>query len=192
MSKLRQNQFWWLLGLCLLSHLCMAKSVDTLIERHARQQGLDVNLVRAMILVESHHNPKARSPKNALGLMQVMPATALRMGVRPERLFEAEPNLIAGTRYLAFLQKRFHGNLDLMLAGYNAGEGAVAKYGGVPPYRETIDYVEKVKRHWLRLSGLNEVVEFQPSAMVAKSFWLGAPLSSLKDLPLATRGADLE
>ncbi|MBP6116023.1 MAG: lytic transglycosylase domain-containing protein [Neisseriaceae bacterium] len=173
--------------LCLISQPILAKNVEALIQLHAKEQGLDANLVKAIIVVESSRNARAQSPKNALGLMQVMPATAMRMGVRPERLFEADANILAGTRYLAFLSKRFNGNLDLMLAGYNAGEGAVAKHRGVPPYRETINYVQRVKRQWVHLTGSNHEFDIKPRVMVEKAFWLGAPLSSFKDMPMAPK-----
>lgn len=124
-----------------------------LVEKHAAEQGLDANLVWAVMARESGGRWNATSPKNARGLMQVIPPTAARMGVNPKHLYNPEHNIIAGTRYLRFLSNRYNGNIDLMLAGYNAGEGAVDKYGGIPPYRETQNYVRLVRNRYAQLSG---------------------------------------
>ncbi|WP_245911092.1 lytic transglycosylase domain-containing protein [Neisseria iguanae] len=124
-----------------------------LVEKHAAAQGLDKNLVWAVMARESGGNRYALSNKNARGLLQVIPPTAARMGVNPKYLYKPEHNIIAGTRYLRFLQDRYKGNIDLMLAGYNAGEGAVDKYRGIPPYRETQKYVRLVKARYARLNG---------------------------------------
>lgn len=124
-----------------------------LVQKHARLQGLDENLIWAVMGRESEGNPRALSKENARGLMQVIPPTAARMGVNPKHLYDPEQNIIAGTRYLKFLSKYFKGNLDLILAGYNAGEGAVNKYNGIPPYPETKEYVKNVKYRYSRLSG---------------------------------------
>ena len=115
-----------------------------LIHSAARDAALDPALVHAVIHVESGYNPAARSPKGALGLMQVMPETAARYGIRnPARSIEA--NLNAGTRYLRDLMEMFDGRLELALAAYNAGENAVLRYGHrIPPYRETQHYVPAV------------------------------------------------
>ena len=108
----------------------------------AREHGVDESIVRAIIHAESAFNPNALSRVGAQGLMQLMPATARRFGVG--NAFDANQNIRGGVQYLAWLLKRFNGNLTLAAAGYNAGEGAVAKYGGVPPYNETRRYVERV------------------------------------------------
>lgn len=130
-----------------------------LVEKHAAAQRLDTNLIWAVMGRESDGNPKALSHKDARGLMQVIPPTAARMGVSPKLLYQPEPNLIAGTRYLRFLCNRYPDrshptgcNLDLVLAGYNAGEGAVDRYKGIPPYAETRAYVRNVKYRYARLS----------------------------------------
>jgi soluble lytic murein transglycosylase-like protein len=116
-----------------------------LIHQAALTHSLSPALVEAVARVESGLNPRAVSPKGARGLLQLMPATARRFGVRTDRLFEPEHNLAAGAAYLAWLMERYDDNLDFALAAYNAGEGAVDDYGGIPPYRETQDYVRRVR-----------------------------------------------
>jgi soluble lytic murein transglycosylase-like protein len=114
------------------------------IERAAREASLDPALVHAVIHVESHYNPGARSPKGALGLMQVLPETAKRYGV-VDATKSVAANLSVGTRYLRDLMDMFDGRLELVLAAYNAGENAVLRYGyRIPPYRETENYVPAV------------------------------------------------
>ncbi len=108
----------------------------------ARLYGVDEAVVRAIIHAESAFNPNALSRVGAQGLMQLMPATARRFGVG--NAFDAAQNIEGGVQYLAWLLKRFNGNLTLAAAGYNAGEGAVDKYKGVPPYSETQRYVQRV------------------------------------------------
>ncbi|MDI1252016.1 lytic transglycosylase domain-containing protein [Thermomonas sp.] len=108
----------------------------------AREYGVDEAIVRAIIHAESAFNPNALSRVGAQGLMQLMPATARRFGVSDA--FDASQNISGGVKYLSWLLKRFNGNLTLAAAGYNAGEGAVDKYSGVPPYSETQRYVQRV------------------------------------------------
>lgn len=109
----------------------------------SRLHGVDPAIVRAIIHAESAYNPKALSRVGAQGLMQLMPATARRFGVTNS--FDPRQNIHGGVQYLAWLLKRFKGDLTLASAGYNAGEGAVDKYKGVPPYSETRRYVERVR-----------------------------------------------
>ncbi|MBW8822983.1 MAG: lytic transglycosylase domain-containing protein [Xanthomonadales bacterium] len=105
--------------------------------------GVEESVVRAIIHAESAYNPRAMSRAGAQGLMQLMPATARRFGVGNP--FDAAQNIQGGVQYLAWLAKRYGGDLTRIAAGYNAGEGAVDKYGGVPPYSETRAYVERVR-----------------------------------------------
>jgi soluble lytic murein transglycosylase-like protein len=109
----------------------------------SKQHGVNPGFVRAIIHAESAFNPMARSRKGAMGLMQLMPGTAKDMGVMD--LTNPEQNIQGGVRYLAGLLKTFSGNETLAAAAYNAGPGAVARYGGIPPYEETQTYVKRVK-----------------------------------------------
>lgn len=119
-----------------------ATPYDAFIERVAREYGISPDLVKAVALVESGFDPHAVSPKGAGGLMQLMPATAKRYGVRD--VFDPLENLRAGIRHLRDLLDEFGGNVTLALAAYNAGSGAVRRHGGVPAYPETRAYVSKV------------------------------------------------
>lgn len=116
--------------------------VQIAIDRHAEAQSLDPKLVRAVIQVESGYNQKARSHKGAMGLMQLMPGTASQLNV--QNPYDPDENVGGGTRYLRHLMDRFPGRIDLAVAAYNAGPGAVERYNGIPPYRETRDYVRRV------------------------------------------------
>ncbi len=121
-------------------------SYDSLIEKYSAAYGVDPDLVRAVIKVESNYDPLAVSPKGARGLMQLMPETARELGVR--NIFDPEENIHGGIRYLSSLLGLFNNNLSLALAAYNAGHGAVQRFKGLPAYRETRDYVRKVLAHY--------------------------------------------
>jgi Transglycosylase SLT domain len=115
-----------------------------LIEAASAQYKVDADLIASVIAVESNFEPKAISRRDARGLMQLLPETAARLGVRD--VFDPRENINAGTRYLSDLLRRYDNNLALALAAYNAGPEKVEKFGSVPPYAETISYVRRVKR----------------------------------------------
>ncbi len=125
----------------LISQRDRSSAYDDLIRQHARAEGVDEKIVKAVMLIESNFNTWAVSPKGARGLMQLMPKTAARYGVR--NAHDAHDNVRGGVRYLADLMDMFGGNTTLALAAYNAGENAVLKYGGIPPYAETQEYVRR-------------------------------------------------
>ena len=115
---------------------------DSLISLTASRYGIDKALIKAIVQIESSYNPNAVSKKGAYGLMQLMPDTAKRYGVRNVR--SPTENLQGGVRYLKDLLQMFNQDTRLALAAYNAGENSVKRYNGVPPYKETVDYVQKV------------------------------------------------
>ena len=122
-----------------------ARAYDDLIIEHSRSNGVRTDLVRAVMQVESGFNPAARSPKGAMGLMQLMPATAKQYGVT--NAFDPAQNIRAGVAYLRELLDRYQNSEELALAAYNAGPGAVDKHGqNVPPYRETQNYVSQINK----------------------------------------------
>lgn len=127
---------------------------DQLIRQAAQQHGVSEGLIKAVMHTESGFNIKARSPVGAQGLMQLMPATARRFNV--SNAYDPQQNIFAGAKYLSWLLKRFNGDTRLAIAAYNAGEGNVDKYGGIPPFRETQDYVRRVTSRYQNLyaSGL--------------------------------------
>jgi len=123
--------------------------LDSLIRQNGYKYNVDPYLIFLVMEQESHFNTRALSPKGARGLMQLMPGTAARFGARHPH--DAAQNISAGTRYLRELLNRFNNRVDLVLASYNAGEGAVAKFGNkVPPYRETRNYVKKISYRYKR------------------------------------------
>jgi soluble lytic murein transglycosylase-like protein len=131
--------------------LARAAQYDSIIEKAAKSAALEPNLLRAVIVVESGFNSRARSKRGAVGLMQLMPATASRFGV--SNPYDPKQNVHAGARYLKFLMDRFGQNIRLALAAYNAGEEAVERNGRqIPPFTETMAYVPKVLKIYRMLS----------------------------------------
>ncbi|MBX3190184.1 MAG: lytic transglycosylase domain-containing protein [Labilithrix sp.] len=133
----------------------------TRFDDHIRQAAalyqIPEQLVRAVIKVESDYDPRAVSYAGARGLMQLMPPTAERMQVRD--INDPRENIFGGVRYLRVLANMFNGDLDLTIAGYNAGENAVMQYGGIPPYEQTRDYVVKVNKFYRRYRTIPDAVE---------------------------------
>jgi soluble lytic murein transglycosylase-like protein len=130
-------------------------SYDNMIMQHATTHGIDPLLVKAVMKTESNFNPRALSHKGAQGLMQLMPDTARFMNVFDP--FDPDDNIKGGTRYLKYLDEIFGGNLELMLAAYNAGPGRVIEYKmNVPPYEETKIYIQRVKAYYNKLKKPNE------------------------------------
>jgi hypothetical protein len=140
MASLAQNAPPWTTG---------SSRIDGLIRENGTRYGVDPYFVYCVIQQESHFSSTALSVKGAQGLMQLMPGTAARYGVM--NVNDPAQNIRGGTRYLKDLLQLFHGRIDLVLAGYNAGEGAVIKYGQtIPPYKETRDYVRLISQRYLR------------------------------------------
>ncbi|MEN6350103.1 MAG: lytic transglycosylase domain-containing protein [Syntrophomonas sp.] len=121
-----------------------SRPFSEIIREASQAYGIDENVIGAVIRQESSYNPKAVSSCGAMGLMQLMPGTAKSLGVT--NAFDAEQNIMAGTKYLKQKLDEFNGSLPLALAAYNAGSGAVRKHGGVPPYKETVAYVNKIMK----------------------------------------------
>lgn len=139
--------------------------LDLIIFRAGERYGVDPRFIHAVIWQESKYQRRAQSHAGAQGYMQLIPATARRFGCKDP--FDPEQNIVAGTKYLFWLLKRFDGNVELALAGYNAGEGAVDKYDGIPPYNETRNYVRIISKRYGK--SYHPVL---PPALAAKEFHL--------------------
>jgi len=133
------------------------ENIDEAVERAAAEHLLPPQLIHSVIKVESNYNPFAVSGKGALGLMQLIPATARRFGVND--VFNPVENIQGGAKYLKYLLELYHDNYALALAAYNAGEGAVARYGSVPPYSETRNYLQLVAAQWRKANAAEKAKE---------------------------------
>lgn len=142
------------------------KSMDQIFKEASDRYGVPENLLKAVASAESDFNPKAVSCCGASGVMQLMPETAKSLGVTD--VFDPEQNINGGAKYLSGLLKKYSGNVDLALAAYNAGPGNVAKYGGVPPFKETENYISRIKSS-MEQGGANASVAAAGSASSASS-----------------------
>jgi soluble lytic murein transglycosylase-like protein len=157
--------------------------IDTYIVESARKYNLDPVLIYATMHQESSFNQKAISPKGARGLMQLMPATAVRLGVT--NIFDPKQNIEGGAKYLRMLLDMFNGDVRLALAGYNAGEGAVIKYGyTIPPYNETQEYVRRITKRY-------EMMRNPQYALTAKQMTAKQATAAQKIVPLALYERDV-
>lgn len=140
----------------------VSQKIDVLIDHISEQQGVDPDLVRAVARVESNYNPRAVSSKGALGIMQLLPETAKRFGV--VNVWDPQQNIEGGVKFLKFLSGMFPNNLPYVLAAYNAGENAVVKHGGIPPFPETRSYVRRITAVYKKGSILT--AENEPSGII--------------------------
>ena len=155
------------------------EQIDSYVTESAKRNGLDPLLIYSVMHQESSFKSRAISPKGARGLMQLMPGTAVRFGVT--NIFDPQQNIEGGSRYMKFLLDRFDGDLSLALAGYNAGEGAVEKYGlRIPPYAETQEYVRRISLRYNILRDPNAAL-YAPSLSPAQL----AKLNAKQPTPLA-------
>jgi soluble lytic murein transglycosylase-like protein len=133
----------WALSLCAQSQDVGRKTYDNVVRKVAQKHGVEPDLIHAIIRAESNYDSFAVSEKGAMGLMQLMPATADAYAVN--NFYDPEENIEGGTKYLKDLIKLFDGNTNLVLAAYNAGQEAVKKYKGIPPYPETRNYISRIQ-----------------------------------------------
>ncbi len=127
------------------------ENIENLIDKYAQKNNLDPNFIKAVVKQESGFNPDAKSKCGAMGLMQLMPETAKGLGVLDA--FDPEQNIEGGVKYLKSMMNRFNNDPKLALAAYNAGPGAVQKYGGIPPYQETQNYVKNILASYETMKG---------------------------------------
>lgn len=123
-------------------------NLDTIINKYSKQYNIEPNLVKAVVKVESGNNPNVVSKSGAIGLGQLTPSTAKAMGVNP---YNPEDNIKGTVKYLDYLNKKFNGDTEKVIASYNAGPNAVKKHNGIPPYKETQNYVKKVQQEKAKL-----------------------------------------
>ena len=155
------------------------RELEPVIRRYSSQHQLHPALIRAVIKAESNFDPRAVSRAGAIGLMQLMPQTALRLDVRD--MYDPDDNVGGGTKYLRQLLDRFHGNLPLALAAYNAGEHAVEHYQALPPYDETRRYVRKVLGYYRTFLVRDGVILERPVSRYAPAETIAAPATSSEE-----------
>lgn len=156
------------------------KSLDEIFERASKKYNVPVSLLKAIGKAESDFNPNAVSKAGAQGIMQLMPGTAKDLGVTDS--FDPEQNIMGGSKYIADLLKRYNGDTKLALAAYNAGMGNVKKYGGIPPFKETQNYVVKVMKYMeqdITAGTVNTTKTSQPKATATKSFTAPSTVNSI-------------
>ena len=141
-----------------------ARRYDRIIQMISARHGIDASLIHSLIRTESDYNPYAISSKGAMGLMQLMPETAIKYGVK--NIFDPYENIKGGVMYIKDLMKLYHRRTKLVLAAYNAGQTAVKKYGGIPPYPETRRFIEKVMSHYPKntISPSHKIYKFRDNA----------------------------
>jgi hypothetical protein len=152
------------------------QELEPVIRRHSSQHRLHPALIRAIIKAESDFDPHAVSRSGAIGLMQLMPQTAVRLDVRD--MYDPDDNVGGGTKYLRQLLDRFHGNLPLALAAYNAGENAVDRYQALPPFDETREYVRKVLRYYRAFLVRDGVITERPVSRYGPAETTATPVAS--------------
>lgn len=156
---------------------------DPIIEKYAADYQLDPSLIRSIIATESGFNPKAVSPKGARGLMQLMPATAERLGVKNS--FDPEENIRGGVKHFRFLMDSFNNNLELSLAAYNAGENLVQRLGRVPNIKETRDYVKSITRRYAQTASATPVAQQEPPSYPITQYVDESGVLHLSNVPSA-------
>lgn len=144
-----------------------SQSMDAIFEEAARLYDVPLNLLKAMGKAESGFDADAVSPAGAQGVMQLMPATAKSLGV--EDPFDARSNIMGGAKYISQKLKQYNGNIDLALAAYNAGSGNVAKYGGVPPFKETRNYIKRIRGYMESDLSTGKMVEGQNTSTAVRT-----------------------
>lgn len=160
---LRRNSFSEVFSSANQTTVEAPENMDGIFEEAAEKYNVPLNLLKAMAKAESNFNEKAVSSAGAQGVMQLMPATAKALGV--EDAFDARDNIMGGAKYIAEKLEQYNGDIDLALAAYNAGSGNVRKYGGVPPFQETRNYIKRIKEYMgMELSAQKSVMTTKNSS----------------------------